>query len=242
MFFLRYILFFLLANIYAGTARGQIFKKAKKHSILPFIGMANNACTEFTMQVSPDLQVRLFNGDAARLPAGIRYEYRMKHGNRLGADLMLNFNPMMMQPQFRLLGGDFTGPMVINHKGSMLGFFLHAGKAVDIKLIEFFASAGVGSYLQMGASRKLTRDYSWYRGAPADFYPFATAVTHGVIRTFMPTGLFNLGVRFKHIEFGMNNQLSLLGPVKNFRFDGITHRHNIRFRSIGYYVGYRYEF
>jgi hypothetical protein len=81
-----------------------------------------------------------------------------------------------------------------------------------------------------------------YKGASAEFYDFAPLVCNNSLKSFMPLVTFGAGVRFKHLEAGLNNQVSLASPVNSFAYNGFKHSVPLSWKSIGYYVGYRIEF
>jgi hypothetical protein len=58
----------------------------------------------------------------------------------------------------------------------------------------------------------------------------------------MPMTTFGFVARFKHLEGGLNYQYSLVSPVNAFEYQGIRFNNNMRFRSVGYYLAYRFEF
>ncbi len=222
------------------TAIAQKFK-GNRHSITPMAGIANNTTTAFTQSVSSTLRIEYSNGDNLRMPVGLRYQYRMSHGNRLGADLLGNYLPLMALPSYRDGAYGYIGPMVLNQKGTMLGGDIHYAKTIDIKVLEAFGYLGLGGYALQPLNDQ-TANYSWYVGATPEFYDFAVAATHNSVKKFMPITTFGFGARLKHLEVGVNYQYSLNSPIKPFEYKGVTYNNNIRFHSVGYYVGYRFEF
>lgn len=222
------------------TAIAQKFK-GNRHSITPMVGIANNTSTEFSQSVSSTLKIEYMSGDAFRMPVGLRYQYRMRHGNRIGADLLGNYLPLMVSPSFRDAGYGYTGPLVLNQKGTMLGGDIHYSKTIDIKVLEAFGYLGLGGYALQPLNDQ-TANYSWYIGATPEFYDFAVAATHNSVKKFMPITTFGFGARLKHLEAGVNYQYSLNSPINSFDYKGVTYNNNIRFRSVGYYVAYRFEF
>jgi len=228
----------LCASVNAVQAKKNI---EHRHSITPMLGLANNATTPFSISPNPMLKIDYVNGDNMRIPVSLRYQYRMSHGNRLGIDFLGNNNPMYVKPSFYTKDIGFVGPSVINHKGTMLGADIHYSKTIDIKLIEVFGFLGIGGYFQ-ASDNTLTADYTWYKNAAPEFYEFAVAASNNTVKRFMPITTFGFGARFKHLEGGLNYQYSLVSPVNAFEYQGIRFNNNMRFRSVGYYLAYRFEF
>jgi len=241
---LKYWLCFLCFGLNMFQASGQLFAPQKQHSLMPFSGLFQNRVTELNMSLGQDAQIVYTNGDALRIPVGLRYQYRWKRGTWLGADLCGNYNTLMISPQYRIdpPNTGFSGPMVINHAGSMLGMNLHYAKSKNFKVLSLTGMAGLGGFFQFEENKKLTVDYSWYLGAPAAFYRYAPAATHQVIRTFLPALFAGGGLRFGKLEVGYALQRSLLSPVKNFEYLGVQQRNSLRFTSSGFYAGCRFEF
>lgn len=221
-------------------SKAQLFKN-KRHSITPMVGYANNGITQFTIYPTATLKIDYFNGDEYRMPVTLRYQYKMNHGHKLGIDLLGNYNPISLHPASKdpILG--FTGPVISPQLGSMYGADIHYSKTIDIKVIQAFGFVGLGAYYQP-TDYSQTKDYSWYRHAPAEFYDFAVASTNNSVREILPITNFGVGARVKHIEIGYNYQISLNSPINSFEYNGVKFNNNLRFRSKGFYVGYRYEF
>ena len=212
-----------------------------KHSITPMLSLSNTSVSEFLLQVSPTLQCKFQNGETLNTPIALRYQYRMKRGNRIGLDYLNMYSSLMFRPQTQDNTFGFYGPAVPAFSANLQGANLHFSKAIDIKLLEVFGFVGVGGYLS-GKQNPMTADYSWYKNSTAEFYEFAPAATHNVIKPFIPMLNFGAGVRLKHLEGGINNQFSLSSPVKNIQYQGTTFTNNMRLKSIGYYIAYRWEF
>lgn len=209
---------------------------------MPFAGLAGSRISEYTLQVSNNLRVRYHNGDVLRVPVGIRYQYRMKKGNILGACVTGNYNPILISPEYKDAGYGFTGPSIAA-AGNMLGLDLHYSKTIDIRILEVFGYLGAGAMVYLGnASSVPVSDFSWYKHAPAEFYDFAPKVCANALKPVLPVLNFGAGVRFRHLEGGLMNQFSLSGPVKAFTYEGYTFNNKITWKSIGYYIGYRFEF
>ena len=134
----------------------------------------------------------------------------------------------------------FIGPVVDAQAGSLPGLLFHYSASMNFKLIKFFGSAGLGSYLQRPVEG-LTADYSLYKNAPAEFYPFAVAATHQSIRRMLPISAINLGFRLKHLECSWMLHRSFQSPVKPFECNGVAIDNNLRFRSMGFYLDYCFE-
>ncbi len=213
----------------------------KRHSITLMASLSNTGINPFTLQVSPSLRCVYENGETINTPIAIRYQYRMKRGNRLGVDYQNMYCPISFHPQYQTNNFGFGGPMVPAVSSNLQGINFHYSKAIDIKLLEVFGFVGAGGYFT-GKSSTATTDYSWYKSASPEFYEFAPAVTHNVIKSFIPMLHFGAGVRFKHLEGGINNQFSLSSPIKPIEYQGATFNNNIRLKSIGYYIAYRWEF
>ena len=241
---LRRLLFKLLILVLGVSAQNlgaQTFKK-KRHSLTAMMGLANNRTTPFTQSPDPKLKIEYLNSDQIAIPVSFRYQYRMDHGNRIGIDVMGNRNPLYLKPSFFDSEMGFTGP-TIALKGTMVGGNIHYAKTVDFKLIEIFGFVGFGAYAQFSEfDRAYTSDYSWYKNAPEDFYPFAVAATDKALKSWVPTTSIGFGLRFKHLEGGLNYQLSVGSPVNDFEYQNVVFTNNIRYRSLGYYVAYRLEF
>jgi hypothetical protein len=235
--FLRYA-FTIVA---LGSCAPDVFAKYPKHSIMPMLGLANTGINDYSLRVSHGLQVSYTSGDRLRTPMGIRYQYRMKKGNIVGLDLVSVYSPMIITPQYLDPSSGFGGPAMTAGR-NMAGGNIHYSKTIDIKLLEIFGMAGFGGYFTGARSNIMTTDYSWYKGANADFYDFAPEVTNKAFRKFMPVIAFGFGVRFRHLEAGLHNQVALSGPIKDFSFNGYSHSVPLHWKSIGYYVGYRFEF
>jgi|GEM_PF-1417867 len=211
----------------------------KRHSITPMFGIASNSTTPFSISPTQSLKVGYYNGDELRTPVSLRYQYRMRHGIQLGADLLGNYNPLFFKPAF-YYQGSYIGPMVPRN-GNMLGGDFHVSKTLKIKIIEAFGFMGIGGYSQQ-VDNSMTKDYSWYKNAPSEFYDFAVAYTNNVTRKYVPITKFGFGARIKHIEVGVNREYSLVSPVKSFTYQGRNYENNSRFQSLGFYLAYRYEF
>lgn len=217
------------------------FAKYPKHSFMPMLGLASTGISDYSLRVSHGLQVSYTSGDKLRTPFGIRYQYRMKKGNIVGVDFLSVYNPLIITPQYLDASSNFGGPSMAAGK-NMIGGNIHYSKTIDIKLIEIFGMAGIGGYLVANSTINNTSDYSWYKDGGPGFYEFAPAVTNNVLKNFMPVVAFGGGVRFRHLEAGLFNQISMSGPVKNFTYNGYTHSIPLSWKSMGYYVGYRIEF
>ncbi|MFM1792795.1 MAG: hypothetical protein RLZZ252_1149 [Bacteroidota bacterium] len=213
----------------------------KRHSITPMLSLSNTSTSNFILQVSPTLLCEFSSGETLNTPLAVRYQYRMKQGNRLGFDYLNMYSSFAFAPKAKDNSLGFYGPMVPAFSSNLHGFNVHYSKAIDIKLLEIFGFVGAGGYLT-GKPNTTTADYSWYRNASAEFYDFAPAVTHNVIKSFIPMLNFGAGVRLKHLEGGINNQFSLSSPIKAIQYQGNTFQNNIRLKSIGYYIAYRWEF
>ena len=238
---------FLMFNFFAlSDALSADIPSKDRHSLTPLLGITGNINTPTPYALSPgaDLQIRYLNGDNLRLPLALRYEYRLKKGRAVGASFLMNYNPLYLAPEFREKSsglGMFIGPVVDAQRGSLPGLLFHYSASMNIKLIKFFGSAGLGSYLQRPVE-DLTADYSWYKNAPAEFYPFAVAATHQSTRRVLPITAISLGFRLKHLECSWVLHHSLRSPVKPFEYNGVVFDNNLRFRSMGFYLGYRFEF
>jgi hypothetical protein len=217
------------------------FAKFPTHSVMPYMGIANTGVTNYTLRVSHGLQVSYNSGDRLRTPVGLRYQYRMKKGNIFGADFFSIYNPLIITPQYLDANSVFGGPAMTSAQ-NMLGADIHFSKTIDIKIIEVFGMAGIGGYLSNKAGIDMSSDFSWYKGASTEFYDFAPLVCNNSLKSFMPLVTFGAGVRFKHLEAGLNNQMSLASPVNSFTYNGFKHSVPLSWKSIGYYVGYRFEF
>ena len=130
---------------------------------------------------------------------------------------------------------------MVPRNGNMLGGDFHVSKTLKIKIIEAFGFMGIGGYSQR-VGNSMTKDYSWYINAPTEFSDFAVASTNNVTRKYLPITKFGFGARIKHLEVGVNREYSLLSPVKSFTYQGQNYENHSRFKSIGFYVAYRYEF
>jgi hypothetical protein len=238
---------FLIFNLFAlSNALSADIPGKGRHSITPMLGITSNRNTPTPYVLSPgaNLQIRYLNGDEMRMPLALRYDYRLKKGRTVGASMLMNYNPLYLAPAFRAntSGFDmFIGPAVGAQTGNLPGLLFHYSASMNFKLIKFFGSAGLGSYLQRPVE-DLTADYSWYKYAPAEFYPFAVAATHQSTRRLLPITAISLGFRLKNVECSWSLHRSLLSPVKPFEYNGVQFENNIRFRSIGFYLGYRFEF
>jgi hypothetical protein len=242
---IKQLAFFFLTQIFVNLCNAQdVASKpkaftGKRHSITPMFGLANNSTTPFSISPTQSLIVGYYNGDELRTPVSLRYQYRMRHGIQLGADLLGNYNPLFFKPAF-YYQGSYIGPMVPRN-GNMLGGDFHVSKTLKIKIIEAFGFMGIGGYSQQ-VDNSMTKDYSWYINAPTEFYDFAVASTNNVTRKFLPITKYGFGARIKHLEVGLNREYSLLSPVKSFTYQGQSYENYSRFKSIGFYVAYRYEF
>ncbi|MDI1235090.1 MAG: hypothetical protein PSX81_12475 [bacterium] len=228
--------FFLLNTCINGTFAGY-----PKHSFMPMVGLSSAGITDYSLRVSHGLQVTYSSSDRMRTPLGIRYQYRMKKGNILGVDLMGIYSPIIITPQYLDAASGFGGP-AMSIGQYMTGGNIHFSKTIDIKLIEIFGMAGFGGYFTGAGNSAKTTDYTWYKDGGAGFYDFAPTVTNNALSKFFPVVAFGCGVRLKHLEGGINNQMSLGSPVKDFTYNGYTHSVPLIWKSIGYYVGYRFEF
>ena len=215
--------------------------KYPTHSIMPYLAVANTGVSDYTLRVSHGLQVKYSSGDKLRSPMGIRYQYRMKKGHVLGADFFSIYNPLQITPEYLDANSSFGGPSISSEQ-RMNGFDLHYSKTIDIKLLEVFGWAGLGLYQNKALKDERLSDFSWYKGANADFYQFAPLVCQSSVKLYMPVMSFGAGVRFKHLEAGLNNQLSLASPINSFDYNGYHHVVPLSWKSIGYYLGYRFEF
>ena len=225
----------------AFTKKNPKITQVKRHSITPMVSLSNSSTSDFVLQVSPDLLCEYVSGETLNTPLALRYQYRMKKGNRFGIDYMNMYSSLLLRPKVKDNQLGFYGPTVPAFSSNLHGFNVHYSKAIDIKLLEVFGFIGAGGYLG-NSTNPLTADYSWYKNASAEFYDFAPAVTHNVIKPFIPMLNFGAGVRLKHLEGGINNQFSLSSPVKAIQYQGNTFQNNIRLKSIGYYIAYRWEF
>lgn len=235
------LLLMVLSFLNLEIVNAQIFKK-KRHSITAIMGLANNMTTPFTQSPDPSLKIEYVNGDPIALPVSLRYQYRMDHGNRFGIDVMGNRNPMYLRPSFYHPDFGFTGPSIALNS-TMIGGNIHYSKAIDFKLIEIFGFLGFGAYAQFSdVNNTYTQDYSWYKNASPEFYPFAKAATHNALNTVLPMSTIGFGARLMHLEAGLNYQVSIGSPVRDFEYQGVRFTNNIRYRSLGYYVAYRIEF
>jgi hypothetical protein len=231
----------LFAVLVMSTAISAAFAKYPKHSIMPMVGLASTGISDYSLRLSNGLQVSYASGDRLRTPLGIRYQYRMKKGNILGADVLSVFNSLSILPQYPDATSQLSGP-IMALGGDMMGANIHYSKTIDIKMIEIFAMAGFGGYFMGNRSNNLTTDYSWYKNADPGFYDFAPVVTNNVLKKFMPVVDLGFGIRFKHMEAGLHNQISLSSPVKDFTYNGQSHSVPLSWKSIWFYVGYRFEF
>jgi hypothetical protein len=215
--------------------------REKRHSLTPIIGLASNTSTLFTISPNNDVKIDYLSGDEIRLPITLRYQYKISNGNFAGIDILGNYNTLYMRPSYNTLSSGYVGPSVISHAGSMIGVNIHYSKTIDLKLFRVFGKFGLGGYRQ-NPDNTYTKDYNWYRNASPMFYDFAVAATNNTVRKFMPITTLCLGIRYKHIEFGLNHQYSLRSPVKSFEYQGIQYDNKLRFVSKGCFVGYRFEF
>lgn len=242
---LKHLAIFFLMQIFVNLCNAQdVASKpkaftGKRHSITPMFGLANNSTTPFSISPTQSLRFSVSNGDEFRTPVSVRYQYRMRHGIQLGVDFLGNYNPMVLEPEFNSQIG-FIGPHIPS-AGNSLGGDFHVSKTLKIKIIEAFGFMGIGGYSQR-VDNSMTKDYSWYINAPTEFYDFAVASTNNVTRKYLPITKFGFGARIKHLEVGVNREYSLLSPVKSFTYQGQNYENNSRFKSIGFYVAYRYEF
>jgi hypothetical protein len=231
--------FFIMSMIFAFIT--PVLAKYPRHSIMPMLGLASAGINDYSLRVSHGLLVSYTSGERMRTPLGIRYQYRMKKGNILGFDVTSLYNPIIITPQYLDGTSGFGGPAMTSGS-NMVGSNIHYSKTIDIKLIEIFGMAGFGGYFTGYKTNNMTTDYSWYQGAGPGFYDFAPVVTNHALKKFMPVIAFGFGVRFRHLEGGLHNQLSLASPVKNFSYNGYSHAIPLNWKSIGYYIGYRLEF
>lgn len=215
--------------------------KNKRHSITPILGLASNRSTLLTIAPNANVKLDYMYGNDYRLPVALRYQYQLKSSHYIGADLLGNYNPLYLHPAFNTQGLGFAGPVVVSHAGTMLGFDFHYSKTINVKLFDLVGTTGFGGYFQR-PDNSLTQDYSWYRNASSEFYEFAVTATNNAIRKFMPIAVLGVGVRYKHLELGVNLQYSLRSPVKGFDYQGVNYDNNIRFSSKGCFVAYRFEF
>jgi len=235
------IILFAVLVLNLDVLSAQTFKK-KRHSVTAIMGLANNMTTPFTQSPDPRLKIDYLNGDPIAIPVSFRYQYRMDHGNRLGIDVMGNRNPLYLKPSFFDPDFGFTGPSIALNS-TMIGGNIHYSKAIDFKLIEIFGFLGFGVYAQFSdPNNAYTQDYSWYKNASPEFYPFAKAATHNALNNVLPMSTIGFGARLKHLEAGLNYQVSIGSPVNDFEYEGVRFTNNIRYRSLGYYVAYRVEF
>jgi hypothetical protein len=239
--FLPLLILFALSVLAADRLNAQIFKK-KRHSVNAMMGLANNMTTPFTQSPDPRLKIDYLNGDPIAIPVSFRYQYRMDHGNRIGFDVMGNRNPLYLRPSFYHADFGFTGPSIALNS-TMIGGNIHYSKAIDFKLLEIFGFLGFGAYAQFpDANNAYTQDYSWYKNAIPEFYPFAVAATQNALKSILPMSTIGFGARLKHLEAGLNYQVSIGSPVNDFVYENVVFTNNIRYRSLGYYVAYRIEF
>ncbi|MFM6984859.1 MAG: hypothetical protein ACKOXF_12050 [Chitinophagaceae bacterium] len=215
--------------------------KNKRHSITPILGIASNRSTLLTIAPNPNVKLDYLSGDNFRLPVSFRYQYQLKKSHYIGADLLGNYNPLDLHPAYNTQSLGYAGPIVVSHSGTMIGFDFHYSKTLNVKLFDIVGTAGLGGYFQ-SPDNTLTQDYSWYRNASPEFYNFAVAATNNSVKKFMPITVLGIGIRYKHLELGVNLQYSLQSPVKGFEYQGIFYDNNIRFTSKGSYIGYRFEF
>jgi hypothetical protein len=213
--------------------------RKNRHSITPMLGIARNTTTPFTLSPAANLRIQYLNGDQLRNPFMLRYDYRLNKGSSIGGSLLLNHNPLYLNPQFN--NGTFIGPGIINHAGTMPGLTAHYSGSMSLGLVRIFGTAGLGAYRQQ-PNEALTSDYSWYKNAPAAFYDFAVASTYQSIRRVLPISALSAGVKLKQLEFSWVMQRSLLSPVRPFEYNGVAFKNNIRFRSSGFYVAYQLKF
>lgn len=235
---LSVMLAFLLASVHLYAEK----IKGKRHNVTPMIGFAMNSTSPFTISPSPNLKIDYVNGDNFRIPLSLRYQYRMRHGHLLGLDVLANYNPLYLKPAYYSKDQNgFVGPSVLNQSGNMLGGDIHYSKVIDIKIIEVFGFVGIGGYF-LQPDNRLLGDFNWYKNADPEFYEFAVAASNNSSKKFLPVSTFGFGARFKHLEAGINYQYSLSSPVNSFEYQGVKFNNPIRFRSLGYYVAYRFEF
>ncbi len=230
---------FAILALAAGAS--DVFAKYPKHSFMPMLGLVNTGINDYSLRVSHELQVTYSSGDRLRTPFGIRYQYRMKKGNIIGLDFVSVYSPMIITPQYLDAASVFGGPSMTAGR-NMAGGNIHYSKTIDLKILEVFGMAGFGGYFTGARSNTIATDYSWYKGADSAFYDFAPVVTNNAFKKFMPVIAFGFGVRFKHLEVGLHNQVSLSGPVNDFTYNGYRHSVPLNWKSIGYYIGYRLEF
>lgn len=193
------LLFSLLVATFYNAMAGY-----PKHSIMPMIGLSSAGITDYSLRVSHGLQVSYSSSDRMRTPLGVRYQYRMKKGQILGADFMGIYSPIIITPQYLDASTGFGGP-AMSCGQYMTGGNIHFSKTIDIKLIEIFGMAGVGGYFTGTGNSAKTTDNAWYKDGGAGFYDFAPTVTNNALKKFMPIVAFGFGVRFKHLEGGVNN-------------------------------------
>lgn len=215
--------------------------KKNRHSLTPILGLASNRTTLLTIAPNSNVKLDYLSGDDLRLPVSLRYQYQLKNSHYFGADLLGNYNPLDLHPAFNAQGLGYAGPIAPSHSGTMIGFDIHYSKTLNVKLFDFVGTAGLGGYFQ-SPDNSLTQDYSWYRNASPEFYEFAVIATNDAVRKFMPIAVLGIGIRYKHLELGVNLQYSLRSPVKGFDYQGVHYDNNIRFSSKGCFVGYRFEF
>lgn len=232
----RFFSLFLLGSLLTAT-----YGKYPKHSFMPMLGLSSTGIGDHSLRVSHGLQVSYSSGDRLRTPLGLRYQFRMKKGNILGADISSLYNPIVITPQYLDAASVFGGPAMAYGR-NMIGGNIHYSKTIDIKIIEAFGMAGFGGYFTGNSGNAKSTDYAWYQNAGAGFYSFAPIVTNQALKRFLPVVVFGCGVRFKHLEAGLHNQVSLSSPVKDFTYNGYTHSVPLSWKSIGYYIGYRFEF
>lgn len=210
-----------------------------RHSITPMLGITRNVTTPLTLSPGANLRIQYLNGDQLRNPFMLRYDYRLKKGSSVGGSLLLNHNPLYLNPQFS--NGAFIGPGIINHAGTMPGLTAHYTGSISLGLVRLLGSFGLGAYRQF-PNEALTADYSWYKNAPAAFYDFAVASTHQSIRRWLPISALSVGLKFKQLEFSWMIHRSLRSPVRPFEYNGVEFKNNIRFRSSGFFLAYQIKF
>ncbi len=235
------VVLFALSIIFMSNSTWALQPSEKRHSLTPIIGLASNTSTLFTISPNTDVKLDYLSGDEIRLPITLRYQYKISKGNFVGVDLLGNYNTLYMHPAYNTQTYGYVGPTVISHAGSMIGGDIHFSKTVNLKLFNIFGLAGLGGYRQ-SPDNTYTKDYSWYRNASPAFYDFAVVATNNAIRKFMPITNLGLGIRYKHLELGVNYQYSLRSPVKSFEYQGVQYDNKLRFVSKGCFVGYRFEF
>ena len=111
----------LLLAVFGNFSLQAKNKIEHRHSLTPMIGLASNSTSAFSISPDPSLRIDYLNGDHTRIPINLRYQYRMRQGNRLGFDVLGNYNPIYVKPSFYSKDFGYVGPSVLNQKGSMIG-------------------------------------------------------------------------------------------------------------------------